>query len=1092
MPGISILESILNIFSRPFTSGNGRGNRFIVFAIAALALAVCCWSTLFSIPQKFVFMADSMTFSDVRSITIGENSDIHFHGVPHNYITVTPVEGGGVKWQVAAQHRDTLQYFKINNSNPNAHEVRDDAAQKIDIAIPVVDSKGADSIVRFSISGAEVWQEWRSFRKQTDVMARHLITRYALGKDGASSADSTLFQRQVIDNLHIRSFFHCEHGTFGGVSAIRLVVLDSATTIDGEGYAYSGTVEGRDCKVQFYNVTNYCYSDGSADAYFQIDDVNYVMKPLVRLSEWGAGHVMLRFDGKGAADICFPKGIGYVGSVDSLRQYAEHSSHVVTFRQSSQSYPTNSDIFLPYFSHNANQDLFNLEFSHEGSVLTVRDNHNRAFTVGNPSSLLLLIPALQKVDLTSGSTVVHSRIGNIDTAFMLRYVYQAFLVLLVLLALTLGPWSPLRNEECRGLYAQDEVDHLPSHVAVLLFVGFVFCVCKSMIALKLSYSFPYFEKLTVITPFNCAMMLLVFFTLMLILNSRITTYRGRGCRRFTPNAVSRWVVWGVLVAMGCGLCLTLFGMSDRQIAADVIASYFPREIDFLAKWIDDTAYGTFDNHRTVSYSLIVVEALLLGILAVLYAAGTAWIDSLTSRVADGIVGALPATLRTKAARLWDAVIADEPLPQLARFTARVPKKGGAKATVAIFWNKAISHVPAVVVLLAFALVFAIFQVSSLLLYAVLALAVLVLFIDFVHDALLAALRDLFPLHFLALLALILIGNIFGNFATAFITLIVIIGFPNALSRVKFTDPARMEAASLPRHVVFCEMILISFIYMIAAMVADNGYLTNYLGFIMTVLCFYFIRQRPGHRGHKMNEADRNEYKWVRVTLAVVALLVVFLPSICGHLADPEEVNYSRMSRRVMLFSNFSELQKVGYRYAESDSEFMVVMSHYMQMKDGGDPLSNDSHFLHPSVSTGQSPVVLNDLSMPVAFFGSYGLWATTAVYFLLIFGLLLLVFHYTFSNVPFRSNVYLTRPMQWRLLAVMMWAGTSFYIYFSYLGVLPFTGRLNPGYGVDAVGEALETAVLLAFMATTTIRNPKVSSAAETSNVTTTEAPIKQ
>jgi hypothetical protein len=48
---------------------------------------------------------------------------------------------------------------------------------------------------------------------------------------------------------------------------------------------------------------------------------------------------------------------------------------------------------------------------------------------------------------------------------------------------------------------------------------------------------------------------------------------------------------------------------------------------------------------------------------------------------------------------------------------------------------------------------------------------------------------------------------------------------------------------------------------------------------------------------------------------------------------------------------------------------------------------------------------------------------------------------------------------------MFMWVGTSLYIYLSYIDWLPFTGRLNPGLGVDAVGEALETAILLAFMA---------------------------
>ena len=148
---------------------------------------------------------------------------------------------------------------------------------------------------------------------------------------------------------------------------------------------------------------------------------------------------------------------------------------------------------------------------------------------------------------------------------------------------------------------------------------------------------------------------------------------------------------------------------------------------------------------------------------------------------------------------------------------------------------------------------------------------------------------------------------------------------------------------------------------------------------------------------------------------------------------------------------------------------MVIMSHYMQERSTDDPLSNDIHFLHPSISTGQSPVVLNDLSAPAAFFGAYGTVPTTLVFFLLLFLLIWLVMQYSLSYVD-SLRPQLTKAMQWRLLAMFMWVGTSFYIYLSYIDGLPYTGRLNPGLGVDAVGEALESAILLAFMAAMTCR----------------------
>ena len=71
-------------------------------------------------------------------------------------------------------------------------------------------------------------------------------------------------------------------------------------------------------------------------------------------------------------------------------------------------------------------------------------------------------------------------------------------------------------------------------------------------------------------------------------------------------------------------------------------------------------------------------------------------------------------------------------------------------------------------------------------------------------------------------------------------------------------------------------------------------------------------------------------------------------------------------------------------------------------------------------------------------------------------------------RMPELSGLVHTSPqLVWRTLAVMMWAGTSIYLYASYIGGVPFTGRLCPGLGVDAVGEAIESTLLLAFMTAT-------------------------
>jgi hypothetical protein len=165
-----------------------------------------------------------------------------------------------------------------------------------------------------------------------------------------------------------------------------------------------------------------------------------------------------------------------------------------------------------------------------------------------------------------------------------------------------------------------------------------------------------------------------------------------------------------------------------------------------------------------------------------------------------------------------------------------------------------------------------------------------------------------------------------------------------------------------------------------------------------------------------------------------------------------------------LFSNYRATRESGFRYSEADMEFMQIMCHYMQNgKMTKDPLSNDEHFLHKSISTGQSPVVLNDVSVQAAFFGPLG-WPAHLIFFLMLavlFGTVLLFCFAREYRDDGSASFKMTRN---RLVALFIWVGASTYLYNSYLGMFPYTGRLIYGFGVDSVGEALEICVLFAFM----------------------------
>ena len=230
-----------------------------------------------------------------------------------------------------------------------------------------------------------------------------------------------------------------------------------------------------------------------------------------------------------------------------------------------------------------------------------------------------------------------------------------------------------------------------------------------------------------------------------------------------------------------------------------------------------------------------------------------------------------------------------------------------------------------------------------------------------------------------------------------------------------------------------------------------------------------MQERGGYDfGHQ--QANKMERRWIPRLMILSVILVFSMPMLLSRLLDTEKVAYSRATRRFNMYSQFEKYRNSGYRYALSDTEFMTVMVHYMYNISGKDPLSNEHHFLHPSVSSGQSPVVLNDVSLQGAFFGAYGLLAYV-VYFGLLALLAWLVLTYSFHE----PSGILHAQLRWRVLAVLMWVGTTLYLYISYLGQLPFTGRLNPGFGVDSVGEMLETALLLSFMTATALKIEKVN-----------------
>lgn len=939
--------------------------KVLVPLFVGLAIVCCYVMSIGKIEDKLAIIIDGLELKNATSVTVGENSSINFHQIPHDYLTITK-EGDSFRWEVNDRYHDSLQYFKINNENPNKHVIRNDRQQCITIKL----SSRKGDINEVSMSGADVWRTWDSFIKQKDVLARNFAAKYQFENNKTSREDSLRIFDQMQDRT-VNSFFDKDGNN------IVLIILDERSTIyDGQDtirYVRSGRTSNigdlaRHCKVQFFGINDYSFKeeDPQKDR-FQINGVNYAMKPYVKLTEWGAGHAMIessdtRNEGSGL-NVYFPKPITFVGTVDTLKEYSKLSSGIITLRQNNNSIPSKGDLYIPEFSSAINFDVCNIELHHHDSVM-IRDNNFELLQVENHFSV---VPSFSKMKLHTGDDVLIGRAGFIDTQFILSYLWLPLLVFVITLLFIWVKWSPLKLSEAdlSSLYCPDRIRQYRYYLTLLLTICLAYCICKSLIVLKLSYTYPYFEKMTGIIPISTSIMMLMFVFLTMIINTPLL-HLGNASKSF----IGRW--WGcvMFVLLYASLVFATFCILDLQVNEGVINSYIDSEISFFPILLNWQNSAILDTHRSVIYSLIAVNGLLLLLWVILnFNFSWKWIQ-----------------------------------PLLTRCYSKVQN---------INWGwRAVGH--------AF------------------------------------------------LLGLIILCSLAGNFGTALITLLVIVGLSNALSY-----PAKQITKSgrrLPRWGYLLIMLAITLSYIGAAIVlGDRGYLTNYLGFLAFLVCMFYIVERPvtynDFYAQKYNKWDGIINNCLLVLIVAVAL---FLPYFLGMFTNPEKVDYSRQSRRFALYSDFSRLQEGGYRYQEGDAEFMVIMSHYMQQKESEDPLSNDFHFMHSSISSGQSPVVLNDLSLPIAFVGVYGVTYPIAVFFLLLLALTLLVmsYNYGYTGILPLFNV----AMQWRLLAMMMWIGTSIYIFLSYIGMLPFTGRLNPGFGVDAVGEALETAILLAFMASITCK----------------------
>lgn len=949
----------------------------LVIIIVAMVLMMCCTAS------RFVFSIQSFDLN-TDEVTVGANSGIAFNRVPHDFMTIKQLDKC-YEWTINPKYlaEDSLIYYFVNNVNPNFHPLGDGS---VTVNVPLTNG----STRQMTLSSQDLQGLLRG-PKSKYVLLRTILQMQA--QDSVSDVDYTAIKA-------LRSCF----ARTDKDSPWGIVILDKYTSFvqpDGRSIPYvmhgrTDSIEGskvpaETCKIQFYRVADYSIRpDKVDDEMFHIDKIHYVAKPVLTLTKWGAGHVMLTPIDKGL-HVAFPKALTYIERIDSLRKDAEVSSGILTYQQNDGSFPVARNLLLPIYSSALARDAASLRVN--ADTLAIVTGPNKFMEV---SGKMRLVPGFDKLDLDAGTGTLRAQVGVIDYRFILSYFWLPLLVFAILLITycwlmsTKGISSNVRQNMPRLTRT------LPAYFSVIFTVALAYGVARIMIAFRLSYSYPYFEKLTGIITVSVALMLILLYMLSIVFNSGVVRLERHGRKPiFRLSATT-------LIPLFClALTWAAFKMMDHGISAAMLSSYYPSELggDNPLYWAKAVAMN--DNHRSVPYTLALVNLLLIIVGAFLL--------NISKRN----------HLVTWANAVWKATLG----PVFA-WMKRILKKMGR-------WIK--KKLPFVAK------------------------------IKFRNGAYIVALVVGCGL----VLAVSLLP---GNYSTALITLIGILGLTRTLLSIDYHIPKYKTPSRLVRIVgpkAFWLSMIACICYFTAAFIlGDKGYLTNLLGYLCMGIIVYVLAAKESGPTDSYEDNVQDLYrKGIRnAMISFLVLMVFFIKIVLPIILPVDAITYDRKSQRFNAAWQTERYFDSGYRTANSNQEFFMISDHYMFNNDGSDPLSSTKRVLHSSISTGQSPVILNDVSAQSSFFGTYGVGAFIA-FFTLLTVLSWLVLSYTLTK-----EGELSKQRLYRLMAILLWLSSTIYLYVSYSGLIPFTGRLIPGYGLEAVGEALETSVLLAFMTASPVK----------------------
>ena len=952
-------------------------NKILPIILIPLIVIVCVCivgSYVNHTQNRLYFSITAFDLPQSNSFTVGENSDVCYKGVPEEYMTVHYSDS---IYSYKINNQDSCLYYFVNNKNPNNH---------------ILNENSDVQIFSQHYSGGEIINLLKEVDNKYNMLKDVL-------KDKINSDTLTAIEK---GEKYFESFVFKDDNKYS------IVILDKTTKINGLSYCFSDTLPtSDDFKLQFFKMSSWSVRKND-DKYFHDSIRSYFAKPVQMFTEWGAGHIKVtRKDN--TFSVTFPKAITTTIPTKTIHETAEKSETGVYLKQLLKSYPMPTDFYIPAFSNALSEYVCELSAKDNNLIFqeTSKRDTVQLATSGN------FIPKIKvaKQQLVTGGITYKVRI--LDKGFYLskhKLLFVAWLLLSILLFLSF-PFGGFTNSDDKNK-KYDAVYYIIGMFTLFWF----FLNQKLLIAEKLTFTYPYFEKIYPVSYLTTLFSLFAMFLLIILINRAY--FNNKNLQYLNPLKLPQFLQFKKIEKIPVQIKFTTITRITLTILILVVTSCATGKIynSFIApieeSYIADDVLGLWkiwrwqkidllnDNHFTV---FMIVGCLLAALLFVFLVSDS--LAKFIKRINKNPFIKQKALAFKQKIRNFYKSIRQKLLSKQNKITDKLKQLSWFNGKIKCVF-KFIKRYAKIILI------------------------------------------------FIAYIALAVIIGILGNFGTALAVLILLFSLSAFFQKQIEKSHNKSFGWLFISLVISCCFVIIG--------MSDNGFFINIFGIVFCWIVLMLSATKYYEKKKRWNNFAGLLVLGMGICILAVVGAKVFL-------SNPEKIDYGRSTRRVENCIDPDKVKEAGYLYTESDMQWMEVMRHYAEKVNAGkgddyDIYSEDNNF-HQLVSSGQSPVILNDVSVPAVYLGSLRGWG----WFGLLFGVLALgVFIYWFSiGDTWREkpqNFTINRQLIGRLLAGNLWIGVTLYLLVSYYWFVPFTGRLIPGFGVDAVGEALEIIVLFAFM----------------------------